>query len=454
MVARTIVQNGAAKQSSRSPCRDNLVILARITHTRGRLEDSLINTLPAPTPAPPTPSRAVEAFTMHLGLALHRYGTPAHRLEEAMGQVARRFGVPSHFLSTPTSITASFGAGDGQSIYMARADQGEMNLAKLSLLDQLSTEVILGAVGPAEAYQRVDTIVAAPPPYGPALMALAYGAASGAMARLFGGGWLEIAVATIIGLSIGVLAVVASHFPTLGRIFDMTGAMVAALLGAAAVWLIGPFSLHTASLAGIIILIPGLTLTTAMTELATGNLVSGTARMMGAATTFLKLGFGAALGTHVGASLFHIGLVEPPVTAAPWTQWPAAALAALALSVVLQAEPREFGWILLTSLLGLAGTHIGGWLVGAELGPFVAALMVTLGSNVYARWCNRAATITQVPAILLLVPGSVGYRSMAALLERNVVSGMEIAFTMALTAMALVAGVLLANVLLPPRRIL
>ena len=53
--------------------------------------------------------------------------------------------------------------------------------------------------------------------------------------------------------------------------------------------------------------------------------------MMGAGTTFLKLGFGAALGTHVGASLFHTALVELPATAAPWTQWPAVALAALSL---------------------------------------------------------------------------------------------------------------------------
>ena len=59
-----------------------------------------------------------------------------------------------------------------------------------------------------------------------------------------------------------------------------------------------------------------------------------------------------------------------------------------------------------------------------------------------------------MPAILLLVPGSVGYRSVSALLERNVVTGVEIAFSVVLTAIALVAGVLLANVLLPARRVL
>ena len=235
-----------------------------VTHTPGPLEDSATNIPFVPTP--PTPTRAVEAFTMHLGSALHRYGTPAHRLEEAMAQMARRFGVPSRFFSTPTSITASFGAGGGQVIYMARIDQEEMNLAKLSLLDQLSTQVIGGQIDPAEAYQRIDMIVQAPPHFGAGLIVLAFGAASGAVARLFAGGWLEIAVATIIGLSIGALAIVASQFPTMGRIFDMAGAMVSALLGVAAEWLIGPFSWHTATLAGIIILIPGMTLTTAITD--------------------------------------------------------------------------------------------------------------------------------------------------------------------------------------------
>jgi uncharacterized membrane protein YjjB (DUF3815 family) len=58
-----------------------------------------------------------------------------------------------------------------------------------------------------------------------------------------------------------------------------------------------------------------------------------------------------------------------------------------------------------------------------------------------------------VPGILLLVPGSVGFRSLTSLLERQAVAGIETAFSMILTAMALVAGLLIAGVIAPEPRI-
>ena len=56
-----------------------------------------------------------------------------------------------------------------------------------------------------------------------------------------------------------------------------------------------------------------------------------------------------------------------------------------------------------------------------------------------------------LPGILLLVPGSIGFWSLAALLESDVVSGVETAFRMVLVAVSLVAGLLLADAIVPPR---
>jgi uncharacterized membrane protein YjjB (DUF3815 family) len=58
-----------------------------------------------------------------------------------------------------------------------------------------------------------------------------------------------------------------------------------------------------------------------------------------------------------------------------------------------------------------------------------------------------------VPGILMLVPGSVGFRSLIALLERQALAGVETAFSTVLTAVALVAGLLIAGVLAPERRL-
>ena len=57
-----------------------------------------------------------------------------------------------------------------------------------------------------------------------------------------------------------------------------------------------------------------------------------------------------------------------------------------------------------------------------------------------------------VPGLLILVPGTVGFGSLSKFLESDVVSGVATAFKMALIAVALVTGLLLSNVVFPPRR--
>jgi uncharacterized membrane protein YjjB (DUF3815 family) len=59
-----------------------------------------------------------------------------------------------------------------------------------------------------------------------------------------------------------------------------------------------------------------------------------------------------------------------------------------------------------------------------------------------------------VPGILLLVPGSIGFGSLAKFLDRDVLSGIDTAFTMILVAVALVTGLLVSNLIVPPRRAL
>ena len=52
----------------------------------------------------------------------------------------------------------------------------------------------------------------------------------------------------------------------------------------------------------------------------------------------------------------------------------------------------------------------------------------------------------------MLVPGSVGFRGLAALLDEKVVSGIDTTFKMILTTVALVAGTLIAGIIAPSRR--
>ncbi|HSP79592.1 MAG TPA: threonine/serine exporter family protein, partial [Myxococcaceae bacterium] len=90
------------------------------------------------------PPESAVAFTLQLGEALHRYGTPAHRLEEHLGLVARQLGLEARFFSTPTSIFASFGPPEALRTSVIRVAPGELDLGRLATLDALADEVIRG----------------------------------------------------------------------------------------------------------------------------------------------------------------------------------------------------------------------------------------------------------------------------------------------------------------------
>ncbi|QDE95795.1 threonine/serine ThrE exporter family protein [Myxococcus xanthus] len=402
---------------------------------------------------PPPPGPAV-AFTIRLGEALHRYGTPAHRLELLMQRVSERFGLEGRFFSTPTSIFSSFGPPEALRTSLIRVEPGDMDLERLTLLDTLADEVIHGQVPPTEGAQRVDAILAQSERFGPALQLLCWTLAGGAAGRLFGGGLKEMAVAAFSSLLIGTLGVLTRKQPTTARVLEPVAAILSSAVAALAASLMGPLSAQVATLAGLIVLLPGLSLTVAINELATRNLISGTSRLTAAALVFLQLGFGVALGSRLS-----VVLPAPPVTPLPpalpdWTQLPMLLVAIFAVCVLFRARPRDWGWIAGACTFAFAGARLGSLLLGAQLGAFVGALLLAMGSNALARLRNKPSITTLVPGLMLLVPGSVGFRSLSSLLERDVVAGVDTAFSMLMVAVALVAGLLSANALVPTRKVL
>ncbi|HKQ74655.1 MAG TPA: threonine/serine exporter family protein [Blastocatellia bacterium] len=412
--------------------------------------------MPTPQPKPEDESiigpRDAVGFVLRLGRALHVYGIPAHRLEEVMERAAEKLGLQGQFFSTPTSIFASFGPQDRQHTFLMRVTPGEVNLGKLAELDDVTTGVLRGAIGPAEGSEQIDHILAEPHRYGLALTTIAFGLASAAASRFLGGGLKEIAASALIGLMIGLMSMLAEKYQSVGRVFEFVAAGAASAMAGALTFIIGPFAVSNATLAGLIVLMPGLTLTIALIELSTRNLSSGTSRLSGAFVAFLSIGFGVA----VGGGIASLSLGQPAFAhAAPlpgWTETIALVTMPIALTILLRAHVHDAVWIVIAGALAVGGGRLGVRYFGPEIGVFLGALTVGVASNWYARLLDRPATITQVPGIMLLVPGSVGFRGLAAFMDEQIVSGVDTTFKMVLTAMALVAGTLMANIIAPSRR--
>lgn len=398
-----------------------------------------------------------EAFILTLAEALHAHGAAAHRLEGMLTLVARRLGIEARFYSTPTVVMVSFGAVTEGRTCVVRVQPGAIDLEKLSLLYETTVSVIRGELGPGVGRARVAEIVGARPRYGAGTLVPACAASSAAAAVMFGGGPREILASGVVGLLVGLIDLGARRWSVGASIVEPLAAAVAAVGASVAARALGQLSTLVVTLAGVVMLLPGLSITTAMNELATRNLASGTARFSGALVQLLGLGIGVAFGAGLTARLPpHTPLLPAP----PPTEWSPLALAAavlllaVAASATLQARPRDLGWILALSGLGFAGARLGAHLLGPELGAFAGALLLGLASNAFARALDRPAAVPLVPGLILLVPGSIGFRSVFRLLENDVISGVDAAFKAVILSTALVAGLLFANIALPPRRAL
>jgi uncharacterized membrane protein YjjP (DUF1212 family) len=402
---------------------------------------------------PGNDEQAAIGLVLALARALHRYGTPAHRLEEAMAVMARGLGLKAEFFSTPTTIITTFGEPEELRTAMQRAEGGELDMDKLAQLDAIGDAVIARTMSPNEARAKIDEIVAARPRYGHVVSTLAHAITTAAVVVFFHGSAIDVAVAGGIGLMIGVLSQVMKRSTAQARVFELVGAFVAAFTAAMVAAHVDGVSSSVVTIAGLLVLLPGLSLTNALTELATDNLISGTARLMAAIIVLLELALGVAVGEAAANALVDVPAATP-VPLPAWTEWLAVVTSALAMVVVVRAQPRAAGWITIATVTGFVGARVGTDVLGPQLGVMVGAFALGILVNVYARNLHRPGQVLLVPAMLLLVPGSVGFRGISSMLHRNTLSGIETTFAMFVVAMAIVAGLLIANAALSPRRVL
>ena len=415
----------------------------------------ILRTDTGPAGGPPAEAGRGERFLLRLGGALHRHGLPADRLEEALGSCARALGLRAQLFCTPTSLFASFGeAGEGRA-ELLRVEPGEVDLGRLADLDELIEAVGSGALSAEAGEARLDELAARTRRWGPAATLLAFGPASAAAACFLGGSLGAAAAAWVVGTLLGVLVVVSAGRSTQGRLLEPAGALAAALTASV---LAPEGGVEVATLAALIVILPGFSFTVGMTELATRHLAAGTARLAGTAVSFLSLGFGVAVGWHLGDGAL-VEALRPALALpdAPLPAWalPAALLAApAAFTVLFGARRRDAPWILLGCLVAWGGATLGVAWLGPRLGAVLGATALAAGSHLLERHSSRPALVTLVPGIMLLVPGSVGFQSVRSFLAADTLGGVEAAFRTGLVAVSLVAGLLVAQALVPPRRAL
>jgi uncharacterized membrane protein YjjP (DUF1212 family) len=396
------------------------------------------------------------AFLRTAAELLHRCGTPTDQIEDSLMDCARGLGLRLQVLATPTSVELAFG-GRRQRSYLIREDSGETELARLVTIDRIVRAVGAGQVAAVSGRKRLLELAAEPSPHGPIAQLLAHALLAGSAAASLDGSVADVLASALLGLAIGILGRLASGRPV-ARLFAPIATFAAALISQGLARLIPGIAEGVVGLAGVIVLLPGLSLTLAMSELATRHLVSGTARLAGALMVFLTMAFGVALAHR----LFELGSLPVVLELGPgWiTPLPSLArvfgllLASLGACVLFQARWRDVPVVTIAGVVGALVSASLGPRFGPEIAAFVGATLIGLAGNAYARASALPSSVVVLPGLLMLVPGAIGFRSVVAFQAGEAMAGIDAAFHMTLVAVALVAGVLAANSVLSlrPRR--
>jgi len=401
--------------------------------------------------AQPYESSPYARLVLNLGRALLRVGSPAHRLESAMQIMADRLGLKAEFFSTPTSLMVSLGDGERQQTYLARVEPGGPDLGKLTELSAVMEKLADGTLDPVEADRQVREIDQRPKRYRgwrllPAYILVSFGACT-----LIGGGWREAWLAAGLGAVTGLSVLLLWQRAELSRLLMPLSAGLVTFAGSLWCGFDNQTALMPAVIAGMITLVPGMDLTAATRELATGHQVSGAARLATTMVVFALLTAGLALGGFIARQwIGAVPVVEASAT--PAGLLPASVIvAALGFVILFQADWRDAPWIMLACLLAWSSGSLGALLGSPVLGAFVGALIVGLAGNLFARLTIRPGSIMQFPGLILLVPGSIGMKSLSALVGQDLLAGLETGFLAAMIAIALTSGLILASALVPPR---
>ncbi len=392
-------------------------------------------------------------FLLRLAKALHTYGLPAYELEQTMNGCAEALNYGIQCMSLPTSVSMTLLPPDGlPSTYLIRVAPGEINIERLRQTTQVARSVINGEVNCQQGADQLKNISTSKRDYPNWVIVLAFGVVSACISRIFSGGTDEIMASGFIGLIVGLTAIAAKTRPMLDHLLPAICAFLATLIALSANTLLNlQIVTSVVVISGLIILLPGLSLTIALAELATQNVVSGTARLSGTVTTFIQLAFGSALAAELtkklGFSSTEIALL--PVEA--WSIWVAVGLAALALVPLFSARKKDAGWFLFSALTAFSTVYFASQILGASLGAFVGAITIGLVSRVATKIRDIPGAMIMMPGFIILVPGAVGYRSIMALVENDVVAGLSTAFDVAVIGISLVAGFLLSSLVPLPK---
>ncbi len=395
--------------------------------------------------------RDILGFMMAFSRLYLNSGGPTSRLEDNLIRIGSHFDRETEVFATPTGVFVTLNdsvTNDDPTTALARIRETGTNLGQLCELEKVITELGDDKITVKQATAALKDPLLSRNHYSRLVTG---GAAfvAGAVASFIN--YQRPAAAIGSGLITVCIWFLMNHVlkrHVANPIFsDFTGAFLNLALAAFAHAFLAPLSIEAYAIGGMVMLVPGLSLTTAIAELAEQNLVSGTAKLMQATMALLALGLAYLLFQQITLSLHFLGVLQP-VAPKHSTQWVSALGVMLNIScfcVIFKVPPKMLAWGTLTGLAGWLALETLRGTGAAAAGPYLGAVMVGTVSLCFGKIFRLPSQVFSVPGIVAMLPGMLALSSFRYFAAGDQDSGLAFTFEVAITAVSIVFGLMTAR---------
>ena len=378
-------------------------------------------------PSSPYLLNHAEAFLEAAILLGHEFltcGGPVTRLETALKEAGTQYGFEASITATPTSIMISCHDPVMKTTHTRnlRIDTFQVDLARLRFVDKLLRQLISREIHPWQVTYRIKRWMSLRQKrkwYSPYLCQVGIGAGAG---LLTGFSFPLALMGGFVTLAIQFAQRKLSQYLHTQSIFgDFAVCLIAFVFSFITYNKIG-VPAPALFIGTLVYVVPGLGMTTGISEIVDQNYLSGSIRLLKAFFTFMSMALAFFIAKDV-VSLFNINISSSMLSISGensvWIKFLGAALIVICSGIEFSAHRKSIPRILLCGMVGTTTYFAAVSLDFYILSSFLGAFAIGITSFWIGQKYKHPSQIYSVPSILILVPGMLAFSSIRGLTEVN-----------------------------------
>jgi uncharacterized membrane protein YjjP (DUF1212 family) len=386
-------------------------------------------------------------FIIQLGKALHRYGIPSYKIEAYLSKVSKNIGIKGTFMDTPTWINYVFYEENGQNHnFIESTPPGTLNLGAFSRIVEVTNQLIEEKIDISTIENKLNFIDRKTKIVNHTVLTLAYVVSAGTFNLMIGTNWISVLFASILGALVYLLTFLATKSDYLNSVLESIASFSVTILAGLLSLVFPQLNVGLTIISAIIIFVPGLALTSALEEITSKNLVSGTAKLFDAVISLFKQFFGVILGLTCLKFFINFDIFNHNSETPYWIIFFAIPLFSMSLLPIFQVRRKDMVLGVVTGIIGFFLTFFFS-VAGILFSTFIGTIGVVVASHFFSKITKSPRTVYVTQGIIMLVPGSKSLFGLSnLLLNSSIVNIGNLWEQVALILMGILGGLLFSGV--------